>query len=185
MLPRSLQLLGSAYAIATSATRFYFYKEKYLKLQSFWTDLPEVQPAELVAVDKIALSAKDRNLNKMPDIRDFAFPERSTLPKKGRYVLSGQNGSSKSTLLRAIKARTPNAIFIGPDICFQEREQNNLSTGQRMKLNLETALASGATVLLLDEWNAHLDTENREAYERALNAAAENVLVIEVKHYSL
>jgi energy-coupling factor transporter ATP-binding protein EcfA2 len=65
---------------------------------------------------------------------------------------------------------------------FEERDPFSLSQGQKQKLCLATAIASGAPILALDEPAASLDFENaKHVYEIlcSLNRAGKTIVVVE------
>jgi ATP-binding cassette subfamily F protein 3 len=67
-------------------------------------------------------------------------------------------------------------LFTGWDM--HERPVSALSGGERRRLALAIAVASGGNFLVLDEPTNHLDLESREALESALEAFPGTVLVI-------
>jgi ATP-binding cassette subfamily F protein 3 len=67
-------------------------------------------------------------------------------------------------------------LFTGWDM--HERPVSALSGGERRRLSLATAVASGGNFLVLDEPTNHLDVESREALEAALEAFPGTVLLV-------
>jgi len=105
----------------------------------------------------------------------------------GRYVLHGPNGSGKTSFLLYLKASNmASTIYLPalnrllPDLG-QER-----STGQRKSQELsrllETAKQENRT-LLLDEWDANLDIDNRRRISMLLDELALSHVVVEVTHF--
>lgn len=103
----------------------------------------------------------------------------------GRFTLRGENGSGKSTLLMLIKHALNNRAFFLPtqnQLSFVS-ETNKYSTGESLLKRLHEILQRvHVDVLLLDEWDANLDTENQEKLSSLIDQIAENKCVIEVRH---
>lgn len=120
-------------------------------------------------------------------VRDYgeavAFLSRQTA---GRFTLRGQNGSGKSTLLLALKASCgPNAMLMprSLDGLHWRGDHALLSTGQCMVQCMDEALLHGAFgFLLLDEWDANLDTGNRSLIDARLDTVSQTKVVVEVRH---
>lgn len=109
--------------------------------------------------------------------------EKTTLP--GRLTLRGENGSGKSTLLMLMKNELQNRAFFLPthsQLSFSS-DTDKYSTGEALKKRLEEILGKvSADVLLLDEWDANLDSENKEALSLLIDEISEKKCVIEVRH---
>ena len=103
----------------------------------------------------------------------------------GRLTLRGENGAGKSTLLMLIKHALQNRAFFLPthsQLNFIS-ETNKYSTGESLKNRLVEILEKvDADVLLLDEWDANLDQENRHTLSLLIDEIAERKCVIEVRH---
>ncbi len=62
-------------------------------------------------------------------------------------------------------------------------ETNKYSTGESLRKRLTEILERvDADVLLLDEWDANLDTENKEMLSNLIDELAAKKCVIEVRH---
>ncbi len=125
----------------------------------------------------------------------------------GRLLVRGSNGSGKSTLLVALKARLGSNAFYWPTndkLAFAflagktvdmgdkddvENEDgklpfhNGFSSGERqLKCLQEIVNRTRASVYLLDEWDANLDTKNRAAAEALVAQLAARAMVVEISH---
>lgn len=105
--------------------------------------------------------------------------------RAGRVTLRGENGSGKSTLLMLVKNSLLDRAFFLPtqnQLSFIS-ETNKYSTGESLRNRLLEILEKvDVDVLLLDEWDANLDKENRERLSLLIDRLAEEKCVIEVRH---
>lgn len=105
--------------------------------------------------------------------------------QSGRLTLRGENGAGKSTLLILIKAALKNKAFFLPtynELNFTSETRRH-STGESLKNRLIEILEKvDSDVLLLDEWDANLDQENRQQLSSLIDEIATRKCVIEVVH---
>lgn len=103
----------------------------------------------------------------------------------GRLTLRGENGSGKSTLLMLIKNALKNKAYLLPthsQLSFSSEAGVN-STGEILKQRLTEIIEKvDVNVLLLDEWDANLDAENRDQLSQMIDEIAKQKCVIEVRH---
>lgn len=134
--------------------------------------------AETVAPDDHVSLALPTNLRSPLDLVERA-------QQAGRLTLRGENGAGKSTLLMLIKDQFQNRAFLLPthsQLSFTS-ETNKHSTGESLRNRLLEILDRvDADVLLLDEWDANLDLENRERLSALIDQIAERKCVIEIRH---
>ncbi len=111
--------------------------------------------------------------------------KKSMIP--GRLTIRGENGSGKTTLLLAIKDALKESAFFLPvkhQLCFKNNV-HYLSSGQGIKSALlEIKNFVNEKVILLDEWDANLDNQNKEEISHLIDEIACNRCVIEVRHRS-
>ncbi len=86
--------------------------------------------------------------------------------------------------MKAIKEFDNEAILLGPNIHLGSEELVG-STGQRQVAMIETITNTNTSTLLLDEWDANLDTNNVAKMDRHLSALSRTRLIIEVRHEKL
>jgi ABC-type transport system involved in cytochrome bd biosynthesis fused ATPase/permease subunit len=127
--------------------------------------------------DHIPLSAQ-QSLMSYNDL--LAFTTQS-----GRVTIRGENGCGKSTALLLVKNALSKKAFFLPthnQLSFHA-ETNKYSTGESLRNRLLEILEQvDADVLLLDEWDANLDSENKEKLHNLINELATTKCVIEVRH---
>lgn len=106
----------------------------------------------------------------------------------GRMTIRGENGSGKSTLLLSIKQAFPHKAHLLPagnnQLCWRLGRRDAMSTGQRARAIIDELLKQGADIqyLLLDEWDANLDQDNRTCIDELLERLSHDKVVIEVRH---
>ncbi len=104
----------------------------------------------------------------------------------GRFTIQGANGSGKTTLLYYLKKAFPdNAIFIPAHYAnlVWHTEIDHLSTGEKMLSQIRDGFEDQSLgVLLLDEWDANLDTHNKKEIDAMLQTLSKTKTIIEVRH---
>ena len=109
----------------------------------------------------------------------------SLTSKAGRLTMRGENGAGKSTALMLVKNALANRAFFLPtqnQLSFTS-ETNKYSTGESLRNRLMEILEKvDVDVLLLDEWDANLDSENQERLSALIDELASKKCVIEVRH---
>lgn len=104
----------------------------------------------------------------------------------GRFTIRGANGSGKSTFLLELKKALGRDALLLPanlnGLCWQSNYKD-LSTGQRvLKILNEVSEIEGVKYLLLDEWDANLDTDNVQRIDRSLDELANHQVIVEIRH---
>jgi ABC-type multidrug transport system fused ATPase/permease subunit len=120
-----------------------------------------------------------------PQSVDSAGELMSYTSRSGRWTIRGENGCGKSTALVILKNTLNSKAFFLPthnQLSFTA-ETNKYSTGESLKNRLIEILDQiDAEVLLLDEWDANLDAENKESLNTLIDQLALEKCVIEVRH---
>ena len=116
---------------------------------------------------------------------------------RGRILVRGSNGSGKSSLLVALKARLGSQAYYWPtsdNLAFalsgsaasdddDEPAANGFSSGERQLKSLQEIVSRTSTaVYLLDEWDANLDAKNRFSAEALVAQLANRAVVVEISH---
>lgn len=103
----------------------------------------------------------------------------------GRVVITGANGAGKSTLLLKLNAELENSFYMPANPQLEIGLPLGVeSTGERILKHLDAAIESGSKYLLLDEWDANLDLENRALIHTRLDQMCADRVVVEIRHHS-
>ena len=120
-------------------------------------------------------------------VRDISHVNRMISGKKcGRFTITGSNGSGKSTALLELKQELGAASFLlladHSNLAWRN-DDRSLSTGQKLleRIN-EIIVIENIHYILLDEWDANLDTNNTKLVDTILEQLATTKVIIEVRH---
>lgn len=137
-------------------------------------------------VDVCSRISKEITVNGCPLIDVKGFIHKLTAQNFGRYTIRGGNGSGKSTLMLALKESLgEKGIYFSPvdAALLWPHEVSDVSTGQRALNGLHEIIADKkATHIILDEWDANLDSANVKFLDRVLDDEAKKKVVVEVRH---
>ena len=107
----------------------------------------------------------------------------------GRILITGSNGSGKTTILGLIKEYFGDNVYLFSNyahIFFEKNELQEYSTGEKIKSNIQELLEhideTSVHMILFDEWNANLDTKNQIEISKYIDKLAEKNLVLEVRN---
>ncbi|WP_256576222.1 ABC transporter ATP-binding protein [Pseudomonas sp. SID14000] len=179
MLPRSLQVFGSIHSLSIYFSQFLLVRAKMKNLHSFVSKLDKHDRLSSMNLDHIKIEEHHSSYAVKPcELLDQLKNGSITV---GRYLLSGSNGSGKSSYLKKIKAAAKDSILMTPEAQFINLD-NNLSTGELRLLQIEKALCSPPPIVMLDEWDANLDLDNVSRFNAILDSAAKKIVVIESRH---
>lgn len=186
-LPMLFLILSYSYQTLSLAFRWGMHKSKLIALFKAILPAPNLPEnmSRKVKWDKIKLSEETVAPSNHVSL---AFSEHeliSRAEKSGRVTLRGENGSGKSTLLMLLKASLNKNAFFLPTHSHLSFSGGTvkLSTGEALKHRLlEIFDKVDASTLLLDEWDANLDQENREDLSQLIDQIALKKCVIEVRH---
>ena len=109
-----------------------------------------------------------------------------TATRFGRFTITGDNGSGKSTAILALKQEYGAACFLLPSDYSHlawKKNGHSLSTGQRLVEHLaEIFQIESIQYILLDEWDANLDQNNTQRIDNTLSLLAAKKVIVEVRH---
>jgi ABC-type transport system involved in cytochrome bd biosynthesis fused ATPase/permease subunit len=132
--------------------------------------------SERISINKLKIT-NDQQL----EINHYMFDDNIEGKSPSRITIRGDNGSGKSSLLQKIKSKNENSIYI-PSNSDLIVSQENTSTGQRVKEVIVDALKSKENLILLDEWDANLDSITRHEISRMIDQHSKDKVIVEVKH---
>lgn len=192
VLPLLFQILSYTYQTLSLGFRWGMHRSKLITI---YRTIEATQQSPLMMEKKIkwpkimasfATAAPDNQVSlQAPRPMESHLDLLSQTAQSGRLTLRGENGSGKSTALMLIKNALANRAFLLPthnQLSFVS-ETNKYSTGESLRNRLTEILEKvEAEVLLLDEWDANLDAENREKLSELIDELARKKCVIEVRH---
>jgi ABC-type bacteriocin/lantibiotic exporter with double-glycine peptidase domain len=115
ILPRSLQLFQNIHAANSYAGQFILMKSKLANLENFEQRLEIQNLLAQVSAQEITVSNLS-DASAVPVQAMLSRMQEKPLSMSGRYLISGRNGSGKSSLLRILKAQVEDAVLLGPNI---------------------------------------------------------------------
>lgn len=179
-VPALLQSLNLLTQVAAMAASFYVLKGQFHVLQELVDPAPEVDLIQRIAFDRIQF---------VPDIEPSLQNVNSFVsdpPRACRLEVRGDNGCGKTSLLLYLKSVFQDRAFYLPAYAnlFLGARRMAESTGQRVVRQIEKIMSFGHYhILLLDEWDANLDLQNRNMVNRRLDELCEEgVLIVEARH---
>ncbi|MBX9890651.1 MAG: hypothetical protein K2X94_05280, partial [Amoebophilaceae bacterium] len=191
-LPRQIQIIQNMQTISHSAMEWH---GVHTKLQALYQAITPTHTKKDRPEDRISWKELSVIKNNLPgsyvSIDDLIEDIKKTA--HGRMTIQGKNGAGKTSIMTILKAYFKDEAFYLPtygQLVFHTGFRANNSTGHQTKiqlnelfLHLNTAKIN-ARILLLDEWDAHLDSENMETISKQIDASAKNYLIIEIRHIS-
>ncbi|WP_201531699.1 MULTISPECIES: ATP-binding protein [unclassified Psychrobacter] len=174
-LPRQIQLLQMCYALIG-------YHTSIGVIRTMLDGILEVLQPTTVDLDTY-IQANQIRVKQTGDIFDS-----TQLPKQGRVTLVGNNGVGKSCMLLKLKDHYQEQAYYLPakhNLYFNYKadKAHKGSTGQQLiKQIQEIREDDRSTIVMLDEWDAHLDRENTQTIDQYLDELAQTRLVVDVRH---
>ncbi|WP_419241290.1 ABC transporter ATP-binding protein [Cardinium endosymbiont of Nabis limbatus] len=182
ILPRSLQLLQNIHTLCTSLNNMVFLHTKIGNLDRFVEQLPKQPLTGPLDCAAIMFNCLKGPTNQAWNAKLFLdHVNRGDLPQ-GRFLITGSNGSGKSSLLRRIKKKYPEAILWGPNIILGIKKIEGSIGEQHWQILLNILQNSESSLLLLDEWDSALDHLHTKAIDERLDALAHDHTILEVRH---
>ena len=174
-LPRQIQLLQMCYALVG-------YHTSIGVLKTMLEGILQILKPVTVNLDSY-IQADQIRVKQTGEVFDS-----TQLPKQGRITLVGNNGVGKSCMLLKLKDCYQEQTYYLPakhNLYFNYKtdQQHQGSTGQQLiKQIQEIRRDDQSNIVMLDEWDAHLDRHNTQIIDRYLDELAQKKLVIEVRH---
>ncbi len=153
----------------------------------------KLQVAYKLKWDKLSFSLSQANTNQditLTSPEDFL--SRIEALGTGRLTIRGENKSGKSILLYMLHDyllnKKLNSFFlpVGVDLAFNSSAIDKTSTGGKLLVALEEIdnKFTNEKFILLDEWDANLDTPNMEKMSNLIHKFSQTKCVIEARHRS-
>ncbi|PXX70533.1 ABC-type multidrug transport system, ATPase and permease components [Pseudomonas sp. LAMO17WK12:I10] len=179
VLPRSLQVFGNVHSMSLYNSKYVYFRKRISNLLNFTDTLEPLNLNKQVVREDISI-CNTVNGKTIP-IDQLLDDIRTIASLKGRFLVSGKNGSGKSSFLKLIKSEFAESILLPNHVSFHETDAP-LSTGESQVQKLLHVLNQKARIILLDEWDANLDSQNKIRIGNILSQKAEEILIIEVRH---
>jgi ABC-type transport system involved in cytochrome bd biosynthesis fused ATPase/permease subunit len=180
-LPRVFQIISSSHTVFSGFSQWQGYQAKFNFIESNMPkeDFISSQKSR-VTIENIKIENEGR-ITHASSIEDAV----TKFTKSGRYTITGSNGAGKSSILKLLKTHLKDEAFYLPakhQLLFQADLMQG-SSGERTRRQIEEALTDQyIKVLLLDEWDANLDTVNTKTLDEKIQGLIANKIVIEVRH---
>lgn len=169
-LPRLFQILNSSHHLSALVTTFASLRGKANRFQT------------ILMENWGACNLEDRINRENITINNEPLVSTSfVLPQRGRFTVRGKNGAGKSSLLQNL--RLSHDSFLLPaqhNLCFSSDLSG--STGERLLQAIDQLPRIPGQVVLLDEWDANLDSTNVAKIHAAIDELAAETCVVEVRH---
>ncbi len=180
-LPRLFVVLNFTYDLLYLLFQWTTYQEKLAGVGQSLIELPREPLEERIQWPKIKFHEREilHTIHSIDALMSFTN-------SPGRLTIRGENGTGKSTILTLLKGKLGDKAFYLPpkgDLFFQ-KDTTQLSGGQAAKSHLEELKEYvPERILLLDEWDANLDTMMREHLSHLIDTLCQDKVVIEVRHF--
>ncbi len=178
MLPRSLQIVMHIQIVQTYVARWKALSEKLSVTSESLIKPPSYDLSSFVQKNNISIKMGEQTFS-TNDIDQFLVQG-----KVGRYTITGPNGAGKSSLLLNIKNKLSTSATYLPaqhQLMLQENKLG-LSTGEIALAALNDVKLEKCGVLLLDEWDANLSSENRNILDQLIDQLSLKRIVVEIRH---
>lgn len=103
----------------------------------------------------------------------------------GRFTIRGNNGSGKTTLLYYLKKLFDEKAILMPsnhNLLMWGEDNKTLSSGQLAIQTIKKIHSQHEKFLLLDEWDANLDSQNKIEINQLLDELSTQKVILEVRH---
>lgn len=185
-LPRQIQVLQNMHSLASYAFHWHGVKTKLINLMGSIKDI-QWKNNEGIISDRIIWGEISINANNCEEKAESMDELLHLVQKntKGRITIRGKNGSGKSTVVSLIKQILSEKAFYFPvnsNLVFNSF-QNNKSTGEKIVSYIEELIENmSEKIIILDEWDANLDTNNLKEISTKIDSLSIKNCVIEIRH---
>lgn len=178
MLPRSLQIVMHIQIIQTYFAQWKNLHEKLLVTQESFLPPQPIDLSPFINQNNIFVAAGNGYVSAEN------LESQLNNSSSGRFTITGQNGAGKSSLLLKLKNKFGlSAVYLPAHhqltLC---EAQLGLSSGEVALKALQELQTEDCKMLLLDEWDANLSSENRAVLNREIDKLSQKRIVVEVRH---
>jgi ABC-type bacteriocin/lantibiotic exporter with double-glycine peptidase domain len=186
ILPRLLSLFSQLHSLSLVLAQQENLKQRESRLKNYKNNIDyPITPVALTPLKLYTAYEKQITFIQIHDTKEqniIINPEAWLKNRNdGRLCLRGPNGCGKSTWLKQLKSHFNDAILLTPHTQLTERSPG-LSLGQEQKRQILFALKQDIQLLILDEWDAHLDQETKHELDQYLFKISKKIRVIEARH---
>lgn len=185
--PRIVELLLDISNLVMRFVMFGFQTGRLIWLDQQITQLEQYTLLAAISENKLFVSEQGQQPILLVNVGGMQYLQ-SRCQRPGRIVVTGDNGSGKTSLLLTLKYE------LGARAHYLSANQRQLvtsaeeSVGEHLIRELQQIITlaknTEGCVLLLDEWNANLDIENTQAVDEALADLSRICTVFEARHYT-
>lgn len=177
VLPAQLSILGNFRCVFQQVTNMSSFVARF---ENSWNNsrLTLSDMESRIKVGEVRLGASP--LNSLSEIVKEVEKTR-----QGRILVTGNNGAGKSTLLLHLNSQLKKSFYLpaGPNLEIGKGTGLE-STGERILKHFDFIAEQNISVLLLDEWDANLDSLNRKLICQKIQTLSEKICVVEVRHHA-
>lgn len=174
-IPKQIMILTNFRAFFNQITNLASFKTRF---QSSWENslVEDSHLSSRIREDQIKVNSRP-----LPALNDFT--ESIKALSSGRHTITGSNGAGKSTLLLHLNSALPESFYLPATTGLEiGKDLGAESTGEKVMKYLDFISKQQTPVILLDEWDANLDNENKKAISARLDEIARHKVIIEVRH---
>ncbi|MFZ9595829.1 MAG: ABC transporter ATP-binding protein [Bdellovibrionia bacterium] len=177
--PRVFQLLNSSYELLCMVLEWSSHRGRLSKILSIF-EFHTVELKNRIKFKELKFSSKSNHfeVENTGEVIEL-------LNKNKALTLRGRNGSGKSSLCLSVKELLGDKCYLLPAHHNLSLSSSSLpgSTGQKLVTIIKELVNSNCDILILDEWDANLDSENqkfcRDLIEKAVKSGK---LVLDVSN---
>ncbi|MFM6928819.1 MAG: hypothetical protein ACKOX6_10150 [Bdellovibrio sp.] len=179
MLPRSMQIVMHIQVIQSYWAHWKYLLQRLALTEKTFEPIKDENLDQFISADKIQINDVEKNwpVSQLDSVLAHS---------NGRFVITGENGVGKSTLLLKMKKRLSDEGLYIPAHHNLELSESvaTKSSGEVALQAVSDALVDKARVILLDEWDANLSKDNQSRLDHEIKALSASKLVIEIRHHS-
>lgn len=178
-LPRQLQLIQFIFQIFSRVLEWRSLSKRIQLFEDFLFYLKKPMPFSYCQYDLLSFDGLEKRPQNM-----IEFVESIKNKSSGRVTVRGPNGSGKTTLLEVLKIELQDLVWMivpHAQLDFENVSESISSEGERL-IKILSEGENLPKIILLDEWDAHLDDKNIRTLNEKINNLSKNSTIVEVRH---